>query len=84
VRTKESDKLTRLFGHTLRTPGAPPARGKPAWYEIPERTRALVSVVYTGGGNSVGFLRGEYRSVDGLAVLDFATLLEEQAKGDSK
>ena len=84
MKMEESDKLVRLFGQTLRTPGASPAAGKPAWYVIPERTDALVSAVYTGGGNSVGFLRGEYRSADGLAVLDFAALLEEQAQRRKK
>jgi len=84
MKTPESDKLTLMVGRSLRISGAPPAAGKPAWYDIPERTNALVSSVYTGGGNSVGFLRGEYRSINGLAVIDFATLLEEQAKGGSK
>lgn len=84
MKTKESEKLALLYGKTLRTPGAPPAAGKPAWYQLPEKTEALRTSVYTGGGNSVGFLRGEYRTINGLAVLDFATLLEERAKGDKK
>lgn len=84
MRTRESEKLKLLYGRTLRTPNAPPAAGKPAWYRIPERTDSLVSAVYTGGGNSIGFLTGQYRTVNGLAVIDFASLLEEQSKGDRR
>lgn len=84
MQTPESDNLKKLIGRSLRTPGAPPAAGKPPWYQIPEKTDALVSSVYTGGGNIIGFFRGEYRSIDGLALLDFATLLEEQAKGEKR
>lgn len=83
MKTPESDKMKMLVGHTLRTPGAALPQGKPPWHQIPEKTDALVAAVYTGGGNSVGVLRGQYRTANGFAVLDFGTVLEEMSrKGD--
>jgi hypothetical protein len=80
MQTPESRKARLLIGESLKAPRAARVKGKSAWHDLSERSGHVVAAANSEEGNSVGSSRGQHRTLDGWAVMDWAQRLSEMAR----